>query len=839
MEMLASPSRGLDDDDEASLKNPDVQARFRSHIAAKLVKFHAAFPDRSPDGKVIPGTSKQREELSIILLGFRKLREGLKSIRRVDTFTAEVYESSVRYSILADNWSQLAACLPNLVFEIHPALFAQAPIRNASATLDSALSSLSLAPTPPNPTPPASHVLFLSLYLTYLTTHLSDFASFRSVLHTSFSIIPSPLSAPLLLSHSIYAALLTSNYLALSRLLLPIFSPSKPSSSTETWEETEDAEKEADQSLQLAIVVGALPRLREQFWEPIAKSYKNFSDLRWLANVLLFPPGEEGEKDARDFLVRKGKNLVDGQDRQLHPARANKKQGALHGSGHLINQSPSATQSAFQSTAIYREILEKALSDAMEAAARERLAAATRIKKLSHEKAAAQAKLKKTAGALAEIERINFCQMEEGRAMLASLEAKVKELEADLERVKREGEQALIHEKDKWLLAASEEKRELQQAWVDTGAAKDLASAKDREASTSRIETTEKALANAREIILGLEQAAEGLKQDVIEAVGLRLKAEAAASSTQHSFARYRRMVSDAMEGPKESPKERARRHSSTPAVDLRERLQRVMSFDALKWPEHSSSANLPPLPHSPEYHSPLLHSVSLPEAEVYPAIGAPLPDFDSLSVVSSPHPETIPETEAVSSFSSPLPKAEPNGAVAAPHPEIRTPTTASSSPTEPEEVPEATPSIPATDVAASPVSPPLPEPELVVAVSPPLPAHSTPPSSPIPKPNGHAFQTPPSSPTAPSRRTGTTSIDTPSLTRSATADHAPSVSEASIESPRPTSHYSNVGHGSPPAHAAERKAHKDGKIRGLLRRITSTPSPSRPVSHHQGKSIS
>lgn len=57
-----------------SLKNLDVQTRFRAHIAAKLVKFHADFPERTPAGVPILSTPKRREELSIILLDFRACR---------------------------------------------------------------------------------------------------------------------------------------------------------------------------------------------------------------------------------------------------------------------------------------------------------------------------------------------------------------------------------------------------------------------------------------------------------------------------------------------------------------------------------------------------------------------------------------------------------------------------------------------------------------------------------------------------------------------------------------------------------------------------------------------
>lgn len=209
----------------------------------------------------------------------------------------------------------------------------------------------------------------------------------------------------------------------------------------------------------------------------------------------------------------------------------------------MQNAPTTAAQSAFQSTSIYREILEKALSDAMGNAAKERLAAATKIKKLQQEKASVTSKLKKAAGTLAESERTHIIQLAEGRAMLAQLDGRVRALEAELEKVRRESEEKLVHERDAWLIQTSEEKRQLAQSWVETSAAKDLSVAKDREATTSRIETTEKALADARHLIHHLEQTSEGLRQELSDAVEQKHKAEAATTSIQQSFSKYRRMV--------------------------------------------------------------------------------------------------------------------------------------------------------------------------------------------------------------------------------------------------------------------------------------------------------
>lgn len=192
-----------------------------------------------------------------------------------------VYEYSVRYAISAENWAQLGACLPTLVFELHPSLCRPSPPPSPDpSSLSNALSSLSLSPFSP------SHVAFYqSLHLLHLLLHHSSLPSFHSTL-ASFSPA-TPLPPHLILATRIFRALLQNNFLDLSRIL-----------SSSSTSETEPRE------LQLAILRGAIPRLRELGWEAIARSYKDFRDTAWLGRVLLFDA--EDQQGVEAFLREKG-----------------------------------------------------------------------------------------------------------------------------------------------------------------------------------------------------------------------------------------------------------------------------------------------------------------------------------------------------------------------------------------------------------------------------------------------------------------------------------------------------------------------------------------------------
>ncbi|GAA5934664.1 uncharacterized protein JCM15063_003037 [Sporobolomyces koalae] len=206
--LLLSPSRGIQDDDPTSLKNPLVQERFRDYIRDKLNAWSAAYPlgTRPRD------LQRRNEELGIILLDLRKLREGIHSIQRVDAFASEVYEASVLLSLVASNHAQLSASLSHLVTVIHPTL--------ASSDLATSLSSLSVSTRPARPRPcPATRSFYIALHL--LHSHL---------LPACTSLTPTVSSASVTSTHAPLASFLPALLALLDLSSLPHPPTIRPSS---------------------------------------------------------------------------------------------------------------------------------------------------------------------------------------------------------------------------------------------------------------------------------------------------------------------------------------------------------------------------------------------------------------------------------------------------------------------------------------------------------------------------------------------------------------------------------------------------------------------------------
>lgn len=199
-----------------------------------------------------------------------------------------MYESSVRLAILSQNWQQLGACLPHLLFVIYPKLASVSAQSTSSTSLDQSLHSLSLAPPTFIQLPDQAY--YQSLYLLYTVCYLMDLTSFHSTLSTF------ALDSELSLAQEVYSATLSSNFVKLYRLLhldstlkppspvSAILSPFPPALPPLT--------SAAKRSLQLAIIRTGIPRWRETAWNSIARSYKDFSDLGWLGRALLFAPDD-------------------------------------------------------------------------------------------------------------------------------------------------------------------------------------------------------------------------------------------------------------------------------------------------------------------------------------------------------------------------------------------------------------------------------------------------------------------------------------------------------------------------------------------------------------------
>ncbi|GAA6032591.1 hypothetical protein JCM8097_004831 [Rhodosporidiobolus ruineniae] len=316
LDMLLSPSRGLQgDEDEVSLRNLEVQERFRRHIDDKLRKWAAAHP---PARTVTAEHRRRRdEELGIILLDLRKLREGITSSRRMDTFACEVYEASALLSLFASNTPQLASTLPHLVVDLHPAL-ASSSSKQASVPSDALASSFADLSIGARPADPAVRAFFLTLHLLHLhllpaftaapipTTPSAGSSSppLSTFLPTLLSLLeqsklpapstsrkhPDPHIAFLL---RLYTALLRSCYISLARLLSSL--PPPPSSviahlkalHLPTFASTSSAPTFHPLAALLRL---SIPSLRSnRIWPILERAYRFPPDkTAWLGKPLLF-----------------------------------------------------------------------------------------------------------------------------------------------------------------------------------------------------------------------------------------------------------------------------------------------------------------------------------------------------------------------------------------------------------------------------------------------------------------------------------------------------------------------------------------------------------------------
>ncbi|GAA6002930.1 hypothetical protein JCM10207_001902 [Rhodosporidiobolus poonsookiae] len=315
MDMLLSPSRGLQDD-EVSLKNPEVQERLRAHIDDKLRRWATAHPPSA----VAPEQLKRRnEELGIILLDLRKLREGITSIRRCDAFACEVYEASALLSLFASNSAQLSSSLPPLVNDLHPARAfgtLSSPARNEPmATLESAFSGLRVTAAPSDP---ATRAFYLILHLahSFLLPAFTGAAQSQStpsaaspsspplctflpnlLVHLELAKLPPPSSSNGRRSHpdphiafllALYAALVRNSYASLARLLSAL-PPPPPSVSTHLKALHLSSSSPPFHPL-AALLLAALPALRTiRLWPVLDRAYRFPPDpAAWLAGPLLF-----------------------------------------------------------------------------------------------------------------------------------------------------------------------------------------------------------------------------------------------------------------------------------------------------------------------------------------------------------------------------------------------------------------------------------------------------------------------------------------------------------------------------------------------------------------------
>ncbi|WVQ78895.1 hypothetical protein IAT38_000986 [Cryptococcus sp. DSM 104549] len=134
MEMMQSVSRSGGDGAEGdALKSWETQERYRAYIDQRVDAHYTKFSTPRHTVPSIKGKAKaamgdeEMESLGSIVLLFRKLREGVVASSRIGQFAIDVFESSARFAILAQNRPQLLSALSGLVPGLYQALAVSSP----------------------------------------------------------------------------------------------------------------------------------------------------------------------------------------------------------------------------------------------------------------------------------------------------------------------------------------------------------------------------------------------------------------------------------------------------------------------------------------------------------------------------------------------------------------------------------------------------------------------------------------------------------------------------------------------------------------------------------------
>ncbi|KAG9662998.1 hypothetical protein KCU95_g3813, partial [Aureobasidium melanogenum] len=96
---------------EAAFHNLDINS---SSTTPTPASFNAAKPQHQPT------TQEPPQEMSVILMAMRKLREALVSCHRVDAFAQRVYTFQIRAAILCRHLETYHPALQYLLYKIHP-----------------------------------------------------------------------------------------------------------------------------------------------------------------------------------------------------------------------------------------------------------------------------------------------------------------------------------------------------------------------------------------------------------------------------------------------------------------------------------------------------------------------------------------------------------------------------------------------------------------------------------------------------------------------------------------------------------------------------------------------
>lgn len=219
----------------------------------------------------------QQEHLDLLLLEFRKLREGIVSSHRTDKFAVEVYETSAELAILANNIPQITTILPHLVQALHPGIDSDDdPTTGASFENSLAGMSLSSKSDGSQQNIRIRRGRFLGYYLLHVLCQSGNHAGFQRLLQDLVSFETAAATAwPRMPSNNEHISWVLeffryhvrNDYHGLALLV---------SSRQKTYDK-----------YAWMIIAPALVKLRSRVWMTMKASYLTVQDQPWLEKQLL------------------------------------------------------------------------------------------------------------------------------------------------------------------------------------------------------------------------------------------------------------------------------------------------------------------------------------------------------------------------------------------------------------------------------------------------------------------------------------------------------------------------------------------------------------------------
>lgn len=268
----------------------------------QVKRYQLLFPDELAIVLSSPGYQAQKDHLDLLLLEFRKLREGIIASGRKDAFAIEVYETSAKLAILGRNTPQIGTILPHLVRSLHWPTDA-GPLHPTGAasseTLAGQMSKLMVEARPSSlpTTPLVTRARFASYYLLHTLLGMRDRAAFSRVLGdlVNFSAAPASVRIPHAQPHiafvlRMFQLELAGDYAAFSKVI---------------------AEPSKYDKFAWVLIRSSVDSMREHAWSVLRGSYLATRHRTWLARCLML----QSEQELQTFLDEKGwKDQVDPAD---------------------------------------------------------------------------------------------------------------------------------------------------------------------------------------------------------------------------------------------------------------------------------------------------------------------------------------------------------------------------------------------------------------------------------------------------------------------------------------------------------------------------------------------